>query len=955
MFKNNKTANAVRLALISAATSTLFAMPSAFAAEEEATTERVEVTGSRIKRTDLEGANPVQVITREDLVSSGITNMGDILQEIPSVAGAGTNTAINNGGTGAVRVSLRGLGASRTLVLLNGRRMVASGTGANSSVDLSTIPTAIVKRVEVLKDGASAIYGSDAIGGVVNIITRDDFEGAEFNASYDVGTQEADGDTTSLDFTIGFSDDKGNVVFNAYYVDQGEQKSGDRDWSEFDLSLDSFTGERNKGGSSAGPWGNYGGIDDTCGSVTHGAANGPGQSDPTDFSNPTGYDCYDGSVDAYNFAPANFHLTPQERYGIFASAAYQLTDNINFKSEINFNRNTSTTLLAPIPLAPLAFFGVDAPYSADNYYNINFGPKNANGETVEIADWRRRVVETGGRETSFRVETVRAMIAFDGEFGETWGWEASYIFGRNDATTNAAGGVNFDKVALAVGPSFLDTTTGDVVCGTVGAPISDCVSLNTFGIPGTDTEISQEMLDYISFDAHDLGGNEQQIISASIFGELFDMPAGTVGAAFGIEHREESGFDFPDALIALGVTSGSSRQATEGSYEVDEIYAEANIPLLDGVTGAETLEVDLAVRYSDYDTFGDTTNHKIGVRWVPVDGLIIRGTSSTAFRAPSTSDLFAGNSDNSPQVSDSCQTNPTTFCIADGVPAAGFTPIGDQLSSTRGGSTDLTPEEADIVTLGIVYSPDFVEGLSMTVDYWDIEITNAISTIGEQLILDKCAQEGVFCDKITRHGPDSVLFGNSSDIDDRTTNVGGIDSSGYDFNIRYATELPIGDFRVNLDTTYYDKYDITQADGSVVENAGFFRRSDGDGNFPEWKTNINFKLTSDDWSAGWDIRYIGEVEEEFDFVTSEDIGKVLPRYRTEAATGGYKIFRDIKSQIIHDVRFTYFFDNITATVGLDNVFDEDPPFAATGFNDNTDPRTYSTKGRHMYVSAGFKF
>jgi len=971
MFKNNKLTNAVRFALIAGATASAFSMPAAFAAEEEVKAERIQVTGSRIKRADLEGANPVQVITREDLVSSGITNMGDILQEIPSVAGAGTNTAINNGGSGAVRVSLRGLGANRTLVLLNGRRMVASGTGANSSVDLSTIPTAIVQRVEVLKDGASAIYGSDAIGGVVNIITRSDFEGAEFNASYDIGTEEWDGETKSLDFTIGFSNDKGNAVINAYYVQQGEQMSGDRDWSEFDYSLNPYTGERDKGGSSAGPWGNYNGVEtftgngtETCSTVTHGAANGPGQSDPTSFSNETGYDCIDFSKDLYNFAPANFHLTPQERYGIFASAAYELTDSINFKTEINFNRNTSTTLLAPIPLAPLAFFGVSAPYSADNYYNITAGPKDINGDTVEIADWRRRVVETGGRETTFRVETVRAMMSLDGDFGDTWGWEVSYIFGRNDATTNSAGGVNFDKVELAVGPSFLDATTGDVVCGTVDAPIAGCVSLNTFGIPGTDTEISQEMLDYISFDAHDLGGNEQQIISASMFGELFDLPAGTVGAAFGIEHREESGFDFPDALIALGVTSGSSRQATEGDYSVDEVYFETNIPLLYDVVGADTLEMDLAIRYSDYDTFGDTTNHKIGVRWVPMDGLMIRGTSSTAFRAPSTSDLFQGASDNSPEVSDPCQSNPTAFCIANGVPIAGFEPIGDQLSSTRGGNPDLQPEEADITTLGIVYSPSFVEGLSMTLDYWDIEITNAISTIGEQLILTKCANEGVFCDKITRHGVDSVLYGNSSDIDDRTTNVGGVDSSGYDFNIRYSTELAIGTLRANMDTTFYDTYDITQADGSIVENAGFYRENGGDGNFPEWKTNINLTLTNDDWSAGWDIRYIGEVEEHWGNESVGDIaeeGGLFPSFKTKAVTDAsgnitsYDLFRDIKAQVIHDVRFTYYFDNITTTVGIDNVFDEEPPFAATGFNDNTDPRTYNTTGRHLYISAGFKF
>ena len=933
MYNNSKIATTVRIAMMFGAGAAAAISAPAFSAEDESaeSVERIEVTGSRIKRADIEGANPVQVITRQDLVASGISNMGDILQEIPSVAGAGTNTAINNGGSGAIRVSLRGLGSERTLVLLNGRRMVASGTGADSSVDLSTIPTAIVKRVEVLKDGASAIYGSDAIGGVVNIITRDDFEGFEFNAGYDIGTEESDGETKNIDLTIGFSGDKGNAVVNAYYVQQGAQWSGDRDWSKFDYGMEE-DGSLIPGGSSATPWGRFRGFDedaDGCTDFTHGAANGPGQSDPSDHRT-AGYDCF-GGTDLYNFAPANYHLTPAERYGVFASGSYELNESVRVFTELSFNRRTSDIKLAPLPLAPLAFFGYSAPYTADNYYNQTVGPKNGAGESQDIADWRRRMVETGGRDSTYRIETVRAMFGIDGEFDNGWGWEASYIFGSNDSATAAQGGVNFEKVALAVGPSFLDDT-GSVLCGTVDAPIAGCVSLNVFGVPGTDSEVSQEMLNYITFEAHDLGSNEQQIMSASIFGDAFELPAGTVGFAAGIEHREEKGADYPDALIALGITSGSSRTSTEGSYEVDEVFFETNVPLLSGVVGAEVLEVDLAVRYSDYNTFGDTTNHKIGVRWVPFDGLMVRGTSSTAFRAPSTSDLFAGSSDNSPEVVDPCFTNPTAFCIANGVPAAGFVPIGDQLSSTRGGSQELQPEEADIFTIGIVYSPDFAEDLSLTLDYWDIEITNAISTLGEQLILTSCAASGEYCDKITRFGVDSPLYGNSIDIDDRTTNVGGVESSGYDFNVRYSTDLEGGTITFNVDTTYYDTYDITQANGAVIENAGYFYRNSGDGNFPKWKTNADVRYTSDDWSAAWSVRYIGDVKETF-------------------GDG----FRTIDKQIINDARFSYFMDNMTASIGLNNVFDEDPPYADTGFNDNTDPRTYNTQGRHVYVTLGLSF
>ena len=979
--KRNPIATAIKTALLAAATVSSLSTSTVFAEESEdgADGNKVIVTGSRIKRVDFEGANPIQVISAEDIKLSGIDNVGDLLQEIPAIAGAATNTAINNGGSGAIRVSLRGLGSQYTLVLMNGRRMVPSGTGANSTVDLGNIPTAIISRIEVLKDGASTVYGSDAIAGVVNIITKQDFEGAEFNISHDQSTTAGgDGETDTIDFTIGTTSNKGSVMMSAFFSEQGAQWSGDRKWSKFDLGIDTATGERIPGGSSAPPWSRLNGIDgvvngEVCNSFTHGAANGPGQSDPSDFANPTGYNCWDWDVDTYNFAPANYHLTPNERYGIFASGNYELSDNIRFFSELTYTNRSSSTKLAPIPLAPLAFFGQTAVYSAENYYNQQFGPVDVNGNTVDIADWRRRVVETGGRDTTFDLNTTRIVVGFDGDLFQTdWGYEVSYVFGSNKASTKAQGGVNFEKVALAVGPSFLDASSGDVTCGTVDDPIAGCVPLNIFGIPGTDTQITQEMLDYISFEAHDLGNNQQQVFSAYVYGDAFELPAGPVGVAFGVEHRKESGADFPDALIALGITSGSSRTSTEGSYDVDEVYFETKIPLLVDAPMAKSLSLDLGVRYSDYSTFGDTTNTKIALEYRPIDNLLVRGTLSTSFRAPSTGDLFAGSSDNSPEVVDPCNTNPTSFCIADGVPAAGFEPIGDQLSSTRGGNPDLEPEESDTFTAGFVYSPEFVENLSITVDYWDIELTNAISTNGEQVILNQCAATGLNCDLITRFGPGSVLFGNSSDIDDRTTNVGGVDSSGFDFNVRYSMETDLGNLKLNLDSTYYDTYDKTLSDGSVVAHAGRFIRNGGDGNFPEWKTNFNATLVSANWSASWTLRYIGSVEEQIGFesvdpddaafdTNAEIAATIFSAFRTEGvldaggADSGVNIFRDIKEQIVNDVRFTYFLDEYSVSLGIDNVFDEDPPYADTGFNDNTDPRTYNTAGRHWSVSFSAKF
>ncbi len=764
----------------------------------------------------------------------------------------------------------------------------------------------------------------------------DDFEGLEFNATRDQSTENGDGASTDLDFIAGISSDKGSVVMSGFFSRQEAQWSGDRDWSKYEINMDPDDGTTSKGGSSAPPWGRYNGIDGAngCGSFTHGAGSGPGQNDPTDFSNPTGYDCWDWDKDTYNYAPVNYHLLPVERYGLTVQGNYEINEHVNFFAEAQYSHRSASTKLAPEPLAPLVFFGYDgAPYSADNYYNMMYGPKDVNGNTVQIDDWRRRVVETGGRSDNYTLNTTRFVAGFNGEINEDWGYEFSYIFGKNETSNRTGGNFNLDKVSQAVGPSFMDAD-GNIVCGTPDAPIEGCVSLNTFGIPGSDTEISQEMLAFVTFEGHDVGENEQQIVSLSVFGDLFEMPAGTVGVAFGIEHREEKGGDYPDALVALGVTTGSSRLATSGSYSVDEAYFEAAVPLLSGSPMAESLDLDVAVRYSDYDTFGDTTNYKFGLKWRPTDALMIRGTVSTAFRAPSTSDLFGGAGITYPTVADPCSQNATPSCIADGVPAGGYEALGDQLRQTYGGNSATEAEEADIMTVGLVYSPEFIDGLSFTMDYWNIELTNAISAgIGPDVILAGCAADGSYCDQIDRW-PD----GNVKLIDDRTTNVGGVDSSGYDFNIRYSTETSWGDLSVNLDSTYYDTYDKTLADGTVQEHAGWYLK-DGDGNFPEWKHTLNLSLRQDDWSAVWSVRHIDEVEEFWN--------------QWWTPTTGY---RTIESQTIHNARFTYYaYDNMSVSVGLDNVFDEDPPFAASGFNDNTDPRTYATNGRHVNMSVGLKF
>jgi iron complex outermembrane recepter protein len=912
-----------------AAVTGVMATGSVYAQDE--TLEEVIVTGSRIAQADLEGANPVTVIDRAQMLRTGAPSVGEILQNLPSSAGGAVNTGVNNGGSGAVRFSLRGLGSQRTLVLINGKRAVASGLGANSSVDLNNIPSGMIERVEVLKDGASAIYGSDAIAGVVNIITRSDFEGAEWSSTFGQ-TSESDGDQTKHEFILGTTSDKGNFVVSGYWAKQEPIWAGDRDYSKEEIWFHPYWDPEGQasGGSSAPPWGNYKGSD----GVNY--TRGPEYLDSWRVRN--------GQTDAYNYAPANYTQTPNERWGFSGFGNYNIGDigmlkNVEASGEVMYTHRKSQRLIAPEPLAPLVFFGVPAPYSDLNYYNITQGPKNADGETMVIADWRRRMLETGGRDQLHETNTHQISLGLSGDISD-WNWNVSATYGENDANVIDQGYFQLERVGDAVGPTFMDAG-GNLLCSTDGTEagvIPGCVPLNVFGIPGTDTEVTAEMLEYVSGNYVSIteGGNDMLQTQANISGTITELPAGPLGMAAGIEHRSVNGFSQPDSLQLLGVSTAGSALATAGGYSLDEVYVEFAIPVL------ENLELSIASRYSDYSTFGSTTNSKVGVRWTVNDDLVIRGSVSEAFRAPGIPDLYAGSSSTFPSVVDPCADDATPSCIADGVPTGGYDDTGIiQLPSKTGGNVNAQPETADTMTIGAVFQPSWADGLAVTVDYWSTEIDNAISTIGPQVILDNCHATGTDCDKIDRWGVGSPAGqGNVIFIYDLTANVGGVDADGVDLSVSYQMpETEYGLFGVRFDAAFLGSYDKTLSTGAVIKHAGEFKDND-DGNFPDLKFTLGVNWTRGDWSANYTGRYIDEVHED------------LTKWFSVAGES-----RMVDSQFVHDIQASYDLSdyNSIVTFGVDNVTDEQPPFAYSGFNDNTDPRTYDTRGRYMYGRITFAF
>ena len=605
MFDNKKTklAHAVKLAVsVNVGLLATTAAP-AFAEDDVNQMEEIVVTGSRIPRGDLSGPSPVSIYDRSNIEQSGATSIGQMLREIPAVAGQGQSTNINNGGSGSQNISLRGLGSKRTLVLINGRRAPDSSGGSDGLVDLNTIPVSIVERVEVLKDGASAIYGSDAIAGVVNIIYRDDFEGIELSAQTGESA-ENDGNKTEYSLTIGQNfDDGSNFMVNFTRVEEDETVAVNRDWARQAKFL--LGGEWVDGGSSAPPWGRYRGfaIDGANQDLTF----GPDYAGGTEAG---GLRPFSFATDSYNYAPVNFQRQPNERWIVNATGNMNIDSLSNvgmFEStrafaELQYVDRESSYALAEQPLAPLAFYGFSAPYSARNAYNPT---------GFDIPDWRRRLVEDGPRTGFTEIQTIRSVGGFEGELNNGIRWEVYLNYGEVDYSNSYGPLFDLNKVANAVGPTVVDDD-GVLRCDTQDDGVFDandiaaCVPLNTFG----QGVITPDMVDYIAYRENQSNKVTQKIWGLNLTkADVFELPGGDVGVSVGYNYRKETGQFTPDALTVelaeSGAVTGTPAESTDGGYTVDEFYVEARLPIL------KSLEADIGWRYSDYDTFGSVSGNVI--------------------------------------------------------------------------------------------------------------------------------------------------------------------------------------------------------------------------------------------------------------------------------------------------------------------------------------------------------
>jgi len=549
-----------------------------------------------------------------------------------------------------------------------------------------------------------------------------------------------------------------------------------------------------------------------------------------------------------------------------------------------------------------------------------------------------------------------------------------------DQVGSVSGYPFYAAVETAVGPSFRDAT-GTARCGTPSAPIAGCVPLDFFGAPPTaataEGRAQLAALAAISTNPTNRSSNDLTVYSASFAGNIFETSAGDVGAAIGFERREDALNFQPDFLARLNpsftclISSEACTTPTRGETSVDEIYGEMLIPVLQDVPFAERLSITLGSRWSDYDTFGSTTNSKLGIEWKPIGDLLVRGTYTQVFRAPTISDLFAGQTAASDSFSDPCNRygtlqnprNTTRDIACRGVPTNGsFQQSDTQLSAIGSGNIGVQPEDGTVVTIGFVYSPEYLSGFSTTLDIWDVQLDNTIGTFGTQNTLNGCFNVGTLCDRYSRGTDGEILR-----LFNFTSNIGTTETNGFDLGLRYNFETEsYGAFRINVDSTYVDKYDTTTVipglNGAPItilrQLAGSYTNSaaGGDGNFSRLRSLGNVTWNLNDFEVNWTSRYIHGFE----------VGSDNPRQNIAcadaagaSATGAYSCQFSRGAHTYHNFSLGYKAEviNTQFRFGIDNAFDKQPPlvYQNNGLNGNTDERTFDTIGRAFWLSASTKF
>ena len=854
----------------------------------------IVVTGSRIRRQDLAGVAPATVVTAEQIANTGIVNVETVLQRLPANAGfAGNQTSAywTGNGYGTAQVNLRGLGIKRTLVLLNGRRLVAGGTGANSSPDLNMIPVAAIARIDVLKDGASAIYGADAVAGVVNIVTRTDFEGFGVGARYGI-TERGDGADFTADLTWGIRNDRGGLSAAVTYQKTEAVNMASR--------VPCYLAESPPGTLSCA----------NSASTIGGRAVLP-NGQQINFNQVLGgdgnfYEPYSPAKHNFNSTPFLNAVSPIERVSTAFFGDYAITDGVTAFGEFLYTFRKSNQIATPGTLRNLQIL-------ASN-------PTNPTGQNITLI--QRRLAEPGPRQFFQETDTWQGTAGLRGKLANNWAWEIAGSYGRNtgiDGSTNIA---NLERVA-----NTLDTSKCSLGAG-AAIPCGDYLGYG---------DITPQVLNYILFTSRDRGGNTLATVTADLTGTLVHLPAGPLSFAAGVVYRKEKGFRDPDPLTVLGVANVNQQQPISGSSTAKEAYLELSVPLLANKPFFRALTLDGAVRYSNYNLFGNDWNYKGSLDWQVVDGLRLRGTYGTGFRIPNVPELFGGVSEGNLTTTDPCSrystsTNATLVanCRASGVPA-NYVQLGTSILTTVGGNQNLKPESSTSWTVGTVIEPkSIVPGLSLTADWFNIDIKDAIRAIPGSTKLAVCYNSAnlssPFCKDFTR----SPLTGEVTYLSAQPINTGREQQSGLDLGAVYARRVGSVALSLDLNVTYLNKYVISPfPGGAAIIFDGFI--GGGNGGYSKWRGYGVLTAQTGVISGTWSTQWIGKAT---DFNAAKGaIGYQAPNVFYHNAQVAFEVVKGSRLQF-----------------GVDNVFDRKAPYIQSYTDGNTDTMTYDLLRRRFYVA-----
>ena len=983
------------------------------AADETAAEDVIVVTGSRIASPQAETNAPLQVVGAADIDQSGVTNVQELLLKNPAFgtpALSRTNSAFLTSGTGVATVDLRNLGSNRTLVLVNGRRVVSSLSGS-STVDLNVIPTQFLERVDVLTGGASSLYGSDAVAGVVNFVYKRDFQGLEGNAQYGV-TEKGDDIRYQANLTMGanFDDGRGNIMVHLGYSNEKGLLSRQRK-NTFTDDLDAsgyVTGDLADYGTSAEPF--FSSFSEQ-GSFTAG--------DYTFTYSPTGVlqPCFTGNGPTCNsevldddgtvlvpgigtgVGPNGFNrqfyrtlAVPVKRYTVAAVGHYDVTDNISMFFEGTYNKTQSSRIIEPFALASDGSTGVypsSGVMPIENYIiapdgttSIRVNPivpgaiaaqaVDSDGDGLRDIGFARRLTEFGTRNGQTTRDFLRFVVGFEGTLGEKFNWDLSYNYGQvteNQVSNGQVNVVNF-RNALASMTDVDDVNgnglTTDVICVDAEARANGCVPINIFG----KGAITPEAIEYIAAQQSLQTDIKQQVVQGNISGSLFELPAGPLGVAAGFEYRKEESVEDNDALTNQGLNAGNKLPDTRGQFDVIEAYAEVKVPILADKPFFKLLEVGGAFRVADYSTVGTIYSYNVQGTWQPIDDLRFRATWARAVRAPNIGELYSGLSQTFPSgLQDPCLGVGATGggalgdnCRADAGVAANIADNGtftltqpdlQGISGFNGGNPNLNEEKADSWTVGAVINPrsiDALRNLTLTVDYYNIKIENIIATVGRGTILDQCYNESNadLCELVIRRPTDTATnsAGSIEFINDFAVNAAKQETQGLDVTVNWFT--PVNFFQTDARLNFNLSYTHLFQDDYTPLAGATVDRADGEIGSAADRFTGTLGYSSDKFKWSFTGTYIGRSYED-DVSWCSAFGDGSPRCVSVPA----EFYLDTQMSFMPQEKFEVYF-------GIDNLLDNDAPniLSGTTFNitgSDTAADVYDIFGRRYYAGVRFHF